>query len=174
MIIAYISCLYTSHLCGMAIYNSLLNAHRPGKIKQELLYSLCMPGTLSALLFPAWSAYPAISLICIQNFLQHGLLMIYPIMLFSGKNIRPDYRVLPKCLLFLAVISPPIYVFNKVFDTNFLFINYPSPGSPLVLFDKWFGNPGYILGILMLIIVVWAFLYIPIIITNKGKMNNVI
>lgn len=162
------------HLCSMAIYLSLLNAYYPGKIKKEILYSLCMPGAAAALLFPSWAGYPMISLVNIQNFLQHALLMIYPIMLFAGGDIRPNYKNLPKCLLFLLIISPPIYIFNKIFDTNFLFINYPSPGSPLVLFEKWFGNPGYILGLLMLILVVWFFLYSPIVFLRfrRNRINK--
>jgi hypothetical integral membrane protein (TIGR02206 family) len=157
------------HLCGMAIYISLINAYRPGKITQEMLYSLCMPGALAALIFPSWTFYPMISIVSMQNFIQHALLLIYPVMLLSGGDIKPNHRNLPKCFLFLVIVSAPIYVFNKIFDTDFLFINYPAKGSPLVLFEKWFGNPGYILGILMLIIIIWMILYLPIMLKHKSR-----
>ena len=32
-----------------------------------------------------------------------------------------------------------------------LFINWPSPGSPLVIFEKWMGNPGYLIPVSYLI-----------------------
>jgi len=128
-----------------------------------------MPGAAMALIFPAWAAYPILNIVSLFCFLIHGLLVIYPIMLFAGGDLEPDYKNLPKCLLFLILIALPIYRFNKAFGTNFLFINYPSPGSPLVLFERWFGNPGYILGILILIFAVWAALYLPLVLMRRAE-----
>ena len=149
------------HLCGLAVYLSLFNALRPGKIKMEILYSLCMPGAAMALLFPAWTAFPMLSIVTLQNFLIHILLFAYPLMLVTSGRFTPDYKRLVWCLAFLLAVSPPIYLFNRAYGTNYMFLNIPSRGSPLELFASWWGNPGYLFGVLLMIIAVWVILYLP-------------
>lgn len=149
------------HLCGMAIYISLFNAYRPGKIKQELLYSLCMPGAAAALLFPAWTGYPIWNIATLQCFLIHALLFIYPILLLSTGEIRPSAKNLPACLLFLLIACPPVYLYNRIFGTDFMFINFPLPAQPFLLFVKWFGGRAYQLGMLFMLLAVWVLLYLP-------------
>jgi len=155
------------HLCGFAVYLSLFNALKPGSIKMEILYSLCMPGAAMALIFPAWTFAPLWNIVSIQNFLIHILLLAYPLMLIASGRFFPDWRRLPWCLLFLAAAGIPVYAFNKRFDTNFMFLNTPVPGTPLELFARWWGNPGYILGILLMILAVWAVLYLPFIVYSR-------
>jgi len=97
-------------------------------------------------------------------------------MLFFGGKIKPGARRLPYCFLFLVAISVPIYFFDKRIDANFLFLNWPSPGSPLVWFEKWLGNPGYILGYIPMAAVVWTTLYLPVELKRrwetKGKRKS--
>ena len=58
----------------------------------------------------------------------------------------------------------PIIAFNLAFDQNYLFLNEASEGSPLVpvwdIFGTRFGLPGYIVGVLLLVIVVFHILYV--------------
>lgn len=149
------------HLCGIAVYLSLFNALSPSEIKRDILFSLCMPGAALALLFPAWTYYPICNIFCIGCFLTHALLVIYPLMITLGGGERPDWRNLPKSLIFIAIILPPVYLFNGTFGTDFMFINGTLGVFPLTLFEEWFGNPGYLLGMLMLLILVWIALYLP-------------
>lgn len=160
------------HLCGLAVYITFINAVRPGPVKKEILYSLCMPGAAMALIFPAWTPCPIISLVSLECFLIHALIVIYPLMLFAGGDFRPNWRNLPKYLLFIVSAAIPVYIFNKLTGTNFMFINTPLPGTPLELFADWFGNPGYILGILFLIVLVWILLYVPFIPSKKHKFGE--
>jgi len=162
------------HLCGMAIYISLLNAYWPGKIKQEILFSLCMPGAAVALIFPAWTFYPLWNIATLQCFLVHALLLIYPLMLLASGEIHPKIKDLPYCLLFLLIVCPPIYVFNKMVGTNFMFINSPLPAQPFLLFVKLFGNHGYILGMFFLLLIVWALLYIPLVLIRLHKAKSIL
>lgn len=149
------------HLCGMAIYISLLNAYRPGKVSRELLYSLCMPGAVMALVFPAWTFYPAWNIATLQCFLIHALLFIYPVMLVAGGDLRPSMRNLPYCLLFLLAACPAVALVNRALGTNFMFISTPPAAQPFLTFVKWFGDPGYIFGMFLLLLAVWAVLYLP-------------
>lgn len=37
-------------------------------------------------------------------------------------------------------------IFDKCFDCNYYFINWPVPNSPLAWLAERMGNPGYLLG----------------------------
>lgn len=147
------------HLCGMAIYISLLHAYFPGRIKGELLYSLCMPGAAAALLFPGWTGYPLWNVATLQCFLIHILLFAYPVMLLASGELLPRARNLPWCLLFLLAVSPPVYLFNRAFGTDFMFINAPLDAQPFLLYVRLFGRSFYVLGMLFTLFAVWALLY---------------
>ena len=160
------------HLCGMAIYISLFNVYRPGRVKRELLYSLCMPGAAVALIFPAWTSYPLWNVATLQCFLIHALLFIYPILLLSSGEIHPEARNLPLCLLFLLAVCPPVYGINRLLGTDFMFINYPLPAQPFLLFVRWFGNPGYIFGMLLMLLTVWGMLYLPLALIRRSRSRR--
>lgn len=148
------------HLCGMAVYISFFHALRPHTLWSQLLLAFCMPGALAALLFPDWTALPAWSFICACNFGIHGLLVIYVLMQLFGGDIRRCPRLLPACLGLMLLVAAPVYVFNRVAGTNYMFLNYPAPNSPLELFS-FLGRPGYILGYLPMLALVWAAIYLP-------------
>ncbi len=148
------------HLCGLAVYISAVHALRPRESVGQFLYAFCMPGAVFALVFPDWSCYPLWSYMTLSGFLLHILLTAYPLMQVWGGDIVPDIRRAPRCLLTMLLIALPVFVFDRFTDTNYMFLNWPSPGSPL----EWFaflGRPGYLLGYLPLLAVVWALLYLP-------------
>ena len=165
------------HLCGLAIYICLYDVFFSSDVMKEFFYCLCMPGALMALLFPNWTCLPILNFACIDSFIVHAMLVAYPIMLIRSGEFSPDFRRLPKCNLILFAVAIPIYGFNKIFNTNFLFINFPSEGSPLVLLEKWLGNPGYIIGVYFLILICWFMLYLPFVIKNiyieRCKVKNI-
>ena len=49
-------------------------------------------------------------------------------------------------ILFMTIVVTPIYFFDKKFDVNYMFVNRPSIGSPLVWLAHWIGEPGYLVG----------------------------
>jgi hypothetical integral membrane protein (TIGR02206 family) len=161
------------HLCGLATYFTLIHALRwepaaegtpirRNVLLGEILYSLCLPGALSALAFPDWTRFPTLNVQSMQSFMTHIFLMAYPLMLVAGGDIRPSAKRLPKCFLFIAVLAVPIYILNKVIGTNFFFLNEPSPGSPLEIFAGPLGNPGYLLGYIPILGTAWLLLYVPL------------
>lgn len=150
------------HLCAMAVYISFFHALRGGRLLGQFLYAFCMPGAAAALLFPDWSYYPALHFMTVSSFVLHILVFCYVLMQVSGGDIRPEGKSLPQCLGIMLAIAIPVYVFDVLTNTNYLFLNWPSPGSPLELF-AFLGRPGYVLGYLPLIAVVWLVLYLPFI-----------
>lgn len=61
-------------------------------------------------------------------------------------EIRPDFAKLWQVVLFLTAVVIPIYWFDKKYDVNYMFVNWPSAGSPLVWLADRMGNPGYLIG----------------------------
>lgn len=156
------------HLCSLAIYISFLHALRGGELAGQFLYAFCMPGAACALLFPDWSAYPAFHFMSVSSFVLHILLVGYTLMLVAGGDICPDTRHAPACLGIMLLVTLPIYIFDCFTGTNYMFLNWPSPGSPL----EWFaflGRPGYLMGYIPLLAAVWAVIYAPFILPRGGR-----
>lgn len=156
------------HLCAMAVYISFFHALRGGRLLGQFLYAFCMPGAAAALLFPDWSYYPALHFMTVCSFALHILVFCYILMQVPCGDIRPDLKSLPQCLGIMLAIAIPVYVFDVLTNTNYLFLNWPSPASPLELF-AFLGRPGYVLGYLPLIAVVWLVLYLPFIGKRRTK-----
>lgn len=137
------------HLCSFAIFVYLLYAFLPEKyagsgnrgiILQprfrealgEIGVVLLLPGTIMALIFPDWSAYPLLNFMCIHSFLWHAVLAACPLALFLSRRVHPTIRHLWYPVLYLAILVPPTLWFDRRFDVNFLFINWPLPNTPLM------------------------------------------
>lgn len=156
------------HFCGLAVFIEAFYVLRPGEVLGDVLYAACMPGALMALLFPDWTNYPPFCFISLNSFLMHALLTAFPLMLVCGGRIRPRARNIPKVFFFLLLLAIPTYFLNKATDMNFMFLNWPSPGSPLMWFEP-LGRPGYLAGYLPIAAVVWAALYLPWIWVGRRK-----
>lgn len=148
------------HLCGMAVYFCFFHALRPRALISQFLLAFCMPGALAALLFPDWVGYPPWGFISICNFSIHALIVIYVLMQLISGDIRRRARLLPACLGLMLLIAAPVYAFNSLMGTNYMFLSYPAPNSPLELFS-FLGRPAYILGFLPMLTMVWAAIYLP-------------
>jgi len=157
------------HLCSINIFLILAHSIRPSRLAEELLYALCLPGAVIALLFPGWQEMPPANFIHIHSFLCHILLALYPVMLLAGGELRPDIRRLPKCAALLLLACALIYPLNLALGTNFFFLHYPGSGNPLVWFYERLGSPGYLVGLPVIAAALWALLYIPPTLLNRKK-----
>ena len=157
------------HLCSLAIFIVFWHAFRPTQANTEMIYALVLPGALAALIFPEWTTTAIFSYMHNHSFIIHGLLIAYPIMLLTSGELVPNWRQLHKVAIALAITTFPIYFFNKHYDLNFMFLNTPSPGSPLVLLEQWLGNPGYLIGFAGMISAVWFLMYMPISMMKNAK-----
>ena len=128
------------HLCSINIIFIAIHAWKPSRLLDNFLYGICIPGALAALLFPTWVKLPPTSFMYWHSFTVHVLLMAYPIVLTAGGDLRPHARYIPRCLLFLAVLAVPIYGFNLLFDTNFMFLMRAGSGNPLQVFETLLGS----------------------------------
>lgn len=142
------------HLCSIAGILCGLHAFVKWDWLGQVLYSLCLPGTVLALIFPDWYYYPALHFITIEGFLFHAGIIIYVGCQLISHKIVPSLKKIWKVLLFLFFVVPLIYWFDVRFHANYMFVRYPSVGSPLELLTALMGNPGYLLGYAALAVLV--------------------
>ena len=147
------------HVCSIGIFVFLFREFLPWEkakeIFSEIAVILIMPGAIAALIFPDWTVYyPVANFINLHSYLWHGLLVLYPVMLILQGKTNLSVRHLHYILLFLLVVVPPIYVFDKYFGCNYFFVNWPEKDTPLDWIAGYMGNPGYLIGYGLLAIAV--------------------
>ncbi|MCM1282421.1 MAG: YwaF family protein [Muribaculaceae bacterium] len=134
------------HLCSIAGILCAVHCVARWDWLGNVLYSIGLPGTVLALLFPNWGKYPAIHFITIEGFLFHAGILLYVVSQLYSRGIVPKPGKLWQVVLFLAAVAAPVYCFDRCFHVNYMFVNWPSPGSPLELLEECLGNPGYLAG----------------------------
>lgn len=148
------------HLCSMAPFITVIHCFFRRDWLDQVVYSLCLPGAAAALLFPGWSDYPLFSFMGLEGFLSHGLILAYGAAALACGRLRPRLTRLWKVWVFLAVVVPPVYWFDRRFDCNYWFINWSMPGSPLEFLAR-FGFPGYLIAYGLLALMVMVLLNLP-------------
>lgn len=153
------------HLCSFAIFGLMFDAFGiKRKITTQMIAFGFFPGAVAALLFCNWTCYPFMNFMCIHSFTFHAWIVIYFVMLYRAGEIRPEYKGIWNTTKVLIVVAVPVVIFNRIFDTNYLFLNEASEGSPLVavwnIFGTRFGLPGYIAGAILLVIIVFHILFV--------------
>ncbi len=147
------------HLCSINLFVYGFHAFRQSKLMNNYLYTICIPASMVALLFPSWTKLPPESFMHIHSFTVHILLAAYPIMIAAGGDFFPDVKKVPKCLLLLVGMAIPVYFLNLWLDTNFMFLMSASKGNPLYLFEQAFGN--HLIGFPVIIAGVILVMHLP-------------
>ena len=131
------------HLCSFAIVVYVVHSFMPeSRLRDalgEISWCLLMPGSMSALLFPNWTAYPMLNFMNLHSFLWHALLVLYPVLLLLGGRIRPRVGHWWYAAVFLLVVVPPVYAFDVVTGYNYLFVNFPLAGTPMTVLSELLG-----------------------------------
>ncbi len=149
------------HLCSVNIFIILYESFSDSDTAKNYLYAVCIPGAISALIFPSWlTSLPYFGLMSLHSWSVHILLLMYPVLLLSGGFI-PDWhkfcrmRVIIPFALFLAFD----YFFNYAFNTDFFFLREGGEGNPLSFFESVLPNYLYIAFIVALLILMVAMMY---------------
>ncbi len=148
------------HLCALAVYFCFFHALRGGELLGQFLYAFCLPGALAALLFPDWRGCGLLHPASLASFALHFLLVAYILERVFARELVPDIKAAPRCLLLMLALAVPVYIFDRLTGMNYMFLLYPPPGSPLALFAA-LGTPGYLVGYIPLLITAWALIYAP-------------
>ncbi len=158
------------HLCSINVFLVAFHIFKKSKLVENFLYAICVPAGIIALLTPSWTALPPANFMHIHSFTIHILLSLYPLMLVAGGDIKPEIKMIPKCLLLLIGMGVVVLGVNFLCDTNFMFLMRTDDISFLVLFENIFGAHQWAFPILLPIVMV--IMYLPIIIINRKKRKN--
>lgn len=159
------------HICGISIFFTLWYAFNPGKLNGAYIYGVSLPGALAALTFPDWMDYPQFHFSAVNSFTIHAELVAFAMFVLVSGRLKPDIRQIPKMTVIMVIFAIPVYFLNKVWGTNFMFINYPSPGSPLVALYDLFGD-GYVIAAGVLLPVVWLIIFLPWYLVERTKKKR--
>ena len=152
------------HVCSIGIFVFLFREFLPWQwakeVFGEIAFVLIMPASFMALIFPDWTVYyPVLNFINLHSYVWHGLLVLYPLLLYVGGYVKPSVKHIHYIIIFLLIVVPPIYLFDKRFGCNYFFVSHPVPGTPLEWCASFMGNPGYLVGYGLMTLVVILLVY---------------
>ncbi len=152
------------HMCSLGLFvfiaASISRTDRWRMIWGEIACILIVPGTIAALLFPDWAhLYPVFSFMNLYGYAWHGLLLLYPLLMvrcgWTNLSIRHAHYV----WIFMICAAVPVYVFDRAFHCNYMFINWPPKGTPLAWIAQMTGDSMYLVGYAALAVVVIGLIY---------------
>lgn len=150
------------HLCSINIILITVHSIRPSRVLDNFLFTVGIPSAMIAILTPSWTVLPHWNFMNLHSFTVHILLATYPIMLLYNGELNPQLKYLPGSLGVLAGLACVAYGVNLLFDTNFMFLMYPNPGTPLVWFEANMGNHfwGFPILVTAIVVVMYSGLYV--------------
>jgi len=146
------------HLCSLGIIVLVVDAHWENAVTKEISFMLTLVGAALALVFPDWADQPLWSLLTLQSFLFHALLVYYIWMRYRAREIIPRLRNIWMPAAFLGAVLPFIFMINERLGTNFFFLNAGAPGSPLELLQEAVGIL-YVPVLMAVVAVAWLTMY---------------
>lgn len=158
------------HVCSVSLILSVIYIFTKNKTIAQILYCLGIPGACVALLTPSWLALPVFNFMHLHSYTVHILLILFPILLVINGE-RPSFRYFRGAYSAVLLYCVPIFFLNKLWDTDFVFLNgardTPLSFLPDVLGDPWYIFPcALILGLLMVLMI------LPWHIIDKRKNKN--
>jgi hypothetical integral membrane protein (TIGR02206 family) len=148
-------------LCDISVFIEFAAVFRKRSLLlTEFSYALGMPAALAAMITPGWY-FPLLSFGYLRYALMHALLVLIPALLVWGNGYRPDIRRLPKVALLFVLLIAAAVTSNLLLGSNYMFLAYVPPDTTLVVFQTWFGNPGYEIPEFFLLLLIWTALYLP-------------
>lgn len=148
------------HLCSINIFVCWYDAVHQSRRSKEILYALCLPGAMVAMLSPSWQRLPVWNLLHLHSYSIHILLILYPVLLLAG-GFRSQVHHIFWVLAFLCATATPIFFLNRLLKTNFFFLNDPQGNAITAFFAHCLGERFYLLGFLPVLAAVLLLLYLP-------------
>jgi hypothetical integral membrane protein (TIGR02206 family) len=163
------------HLCAINAAVMPLAVYKKNTLLLNFIYAVSLPAALFAMLTPAMSYYGLYFFLSWQVlffYIDHGLMALVAILALKTGLARPDPRLYPRVIGLLASYAAVIYAVDKIFDENFLFLNYPDEGTVMAFFAEYLGNPGYLAPLVALAALVVLLMYAPFFCRRLSPKNN--
>lgn len=165
------------HLCNLGIFVNLAAAFGKGKVRSffaEVSLTLIAPGAVFAIITPDWNYRPLLNWLPLMCFFTHMLLVIIPFLMYVRGYFNPSFRHFHYAFVFLIAAAVPIYILDKAINRNYMYLILPASDSPLDWLESFMGNPGYLIGVLimlsMILTVIYALLWLIGRLRNKDSI----
>lgn len=152
------------HLCPLNAIIMPIAILSGNRTLLNYLYAFSLPAAAAAMLTPAMSYYGRYAWFSWQVlffFFEHGMMVAVAVLAIRCKLFRPDIRALPWAAALFLGYCAVIYPVNLLTGQNYLFLHYPDEGTVMAFFAQYLGNPGYLLPLAGLSVVVVGLLYLP-------------
>lgn len=149
------------HLCTMSVIVEFAAVISKNLILKEFSYAVSLPGAVASIITPLMGPYPFCSYYYLEFAATHTILVTLPLLWILVDGFRPDFHRLPACFAILVAFAGAAAIVNRAIGSNYMFIRYAPKGTPLEIFEKWCGTPGYLIPTILLLLLIWIVLYIP-------------
>lgn len=149
-------------ICSFAEYIIILDALiKERKVYSSMLLYLFLPAAIMALVFPTTSILPLFNFYTIHQYVFHALIIAYALMRFISKETQLDYKNVWKSILIISVIAMFVYVIDRVFNRNFMFLMDTYDNFMLnIIWNIAGGGIMYDLGLVVFSIIVIHMFYL--------------
>jgi hypothetical integral membrane protein (TIGR02206 family) len=161
------------HLCIISGFVLPVTVFLKNKLMWNLSYAVLMPGAIVAIITPenVLDYYHAYGWMPLVFFVWHLLVVAIPIFQVASGELLPDIRKYPQILLILCAYALFVYILNGQLGTNYLYLNNPARGTVLEVFENWFGNPGYVIPMVLLVFFVSFMMFVPWYVKERKKVK---
>lgn len=163
------------HLCNLGLFVNVIASFCPVRIRaffSEVSLVLIAPGSVFALITPDWNYRPLLSWLPLMCFFTHALVLIIPIMMYIRGYCQPSFRHIWYPYAFLIVTGIPIYALDRAINRNYMFLLRPISGTPLSWLASFMGNPGYLIGVLIMLILVLMAVYLILYLSSLWRSTS--
>ena len=148
------------HLCAIATFCVFIDSVKPNSWTREFAYALGTWGPACAITFPDWTNLPLFNIYLWQAFLIHSCLLAYALMLLVSGDLVPCAKRLWKVVVIMVGCVIVAEIVNRIWGTNFWYLNIGSPGSPLEPIQS-FAGAFYLPVLAILVAILWTLMYLP-------------
>ena len=92
------------HLCSLAAFLCFIYTWKKWDWLGQVLFALCLPGTILAIIFPDWTMYPIISMGSIEGFTYHAGVLYFICLEIALGNITPRLKSIWKICIFTTIL----------------------------------------------------------------------
>lgn len=158
------------HLCNLGLFVNVAASFSHGRVRAflaEVSLVLIAPGAVFALITPDWNYRPLLSWLPLMCFFTHTLVVAIPVMMYVNGYCRPSFRHFWYPYAFLVAVTIPVYILDRAIGRNYMFLMHPINGTPLAWLASFLGNPGYLLGVVIMLALVLLAVYSLMTLINK-------
>jgi hypothetical integral membrane protein (TIGR02206 family) len=158
-------------LCDVSIIISAAMFYSKNYLLYEIVYFWGMAGSLEALLTPDLGIYSFPHYVFFQFFLSHGSIIVLCLFMTFVYGYKPKFKSLIKSLAFLNLYAAFIGVYDKLMDTNFMYLCEKTQDSSIMSYlGPW---PWYIVSLEVVAVISCVLCFIPFVMIYRPKKDNI-